>query len=206
MHLFFTVEGGVMYPSKEEALQILYKAERSNPGDWVQHSLAVALCAEKIATACGLLANKAYVLGLLHDIGRYPGRTYFKHVVDGYEYMMSLGYDEVARVCLSHSFPTQDINGYLGRIDVSKQVYESYTQKLQSMSFDVYDALIQLCDNLAGTQIMHMEERMADVESRYRPFPKESRQKYKQLKADFEQRANKNIYEIVSDESTLWGL
>ena len=38
---------------------------------WGEHCLTAAHCAEKIASACGDMdVEKAYILGLLHDIGR----------------------------------------------------------------------------------------------------------------------------------------
>lgn len=61
------------------------------------------LC-RKIASACGDMdVEKAYILGLLHDIGRKFGVRHLGHVYDGYVYMKSLGYDEVAKICLTHS-------------------------------------------------------------------------------------------------------
>ena len=48
----------------------------------------------KIASACGDMdVEKAYILGLLHDIGREFGVRHLGHVYDGYVYMKSLGYD-----------------------------------------------------------------------------------------------------------------
>ena len=45
-------------------------AGEMNPDPWIAHSENVAL-AERIAEVCpGLEADKAYVCGLLHDIGR----------------------------------------------------------------------------------------------------------------------------------------
>lgn len=52
----------------------------------------------KIAHACGDMdSEKAYILGLLHDIGRKFGVRHLGHVSDGYTYMKQLGYDEVAK-------------------------------------------------------------------------------------------------------------
>ena len=62
-----------MVPTREEAHRILEEAEPHNPGPWVKHCITAAHCAEKIAAACGMDADKAYVLGLLHDIGRRYG-------------------------------------------------------------------------------------------------------------------------------------
>mgnify|MGYP002508207664 CR=1 FL=1 len=68
------------------------------------HSRNVAFCASKIAEACGMNKEKAYILGLLHDIGRKFGIKHLGHVYDGYKYMLSLGYTQVAKICLTHSF------------------------------------------------------------------------------------------------------
>ena len=63
-----------MYPSRKEALTLLQDAERRNPSPWAGHSRVAASCAERIAARCpGMDADKAYVLGLLHDIGRRAG-------------------------------------------------------------------------------------------------------------------------------------
>ena len=59
-----------MYPDRKTAEALLTEAEPHNPGPWGDHSRTAAHCAEAIAAACGLDADKAYVLGLLHDIGR----------------------------------------------------------------------------------------------------------------------------------------
>ena len=86
---------------KEAAETLLREAELCNPGPWGNHSRVAAHCAERIALYCkDLDPDKAYILGLLHDIGRKFGVRHLGHVSDGYSYMMSLGYDEVARVCI----------------------------------------------------------------------------------------------------------
>ena len=65
---------GKAYPKRSEALEILCEAEKLNPGPWVEHSKNVAHCAEAIAKKCeNLNSEKAYVLGLLHDVGRRAG-------------------------------------------------------------------------------------------------------------------------------------
>ncbi len=110
-----------MYPDRDKAEEILKEAEGCNPGPWGDHSRTAAHCAEKIAEASGMNPKKAYVLGLLHDIGRKFGVRHLGHVSDGYTYMMSLGYDEVARVCLTHSFNNKTTDEYIGRFDTSDE-------------------------------------------------------------------------------------
>ncbi len=58
-------------PTLDEAERILKEAEQLNPGAWVDHSRNVALGARIIAGKTGdMVPELAYVLGLLHDIGR----------------------------------------------------------------------------------------------------------------------------------------
>ena len=76
-----------MYPPRSEAESLLYEAETCNPGPWGDHSRTAAHCAACIARQCGLDPEKAYVLGLLHDIGRRFGKRHLGHVVDGFVYM-----------------------------------------------------------------------------------------------------------------------
>ena len=60
-----------MLPTREEALKLIRDGLLFNPGPWGEHCLTAAHCAEKIASACGDMdVEKAYILGLLHDIGR----------------------------------------------------------------------------------------------------------------------------------------
>lgn len=60
-----------MFPTREEALKLIRDGLLFNPGPWGKHCLTAAHCAEKIASACGDMdVEKAYILGLLYDIGR----------------------------------------------------------------------------------------------------------------------------------------
>ena len=141
-----------MYPTKEEAEILLIDAEKCNPGRWVGHSKTAAHCAERIAFFTGMDPEKAYVLGLLHDIGRKFGVSYLRHVSDGYSYMMSLGYDDVARICLTHSFYGTSIDTYVGKTDTSEEETELIRTKLAETVQDEYDELIQFMDSIAGTE------------------------------------------------------
>ncbi len=71
-------------------LNLLLDGVSCNPGSWGRHCLTAAYCAEKIAGAYGNMdTEKAYILGLLHDIGRKFGVRYLGHVSDRYTYMKS---------------------------------------------------------------------------------------------------------------------
>lgn len=187
-----------MRPTREEAEELLRDGEACNPGAWGDHSRVTAMCAERIAKACGDMdPEKAYVLGLLHDIGRKFGVKHMGHIYDGYQYMMQLGYDEAARICLSHSFSIQRLEDYVGRRDITKEQQEELHRLLDELVYDDYDRLIQVCDSLAGTAVMDMEERMADVKRRYGAYPQDKWDKNLELKAYFEEKMQQDIYMVV---------
>lgn len=192
-----------MLPTRETAEMLLSDAEKCNPGPWGDHSRTAAHCAEKIAQACdGLDADKAYILGLLHDIGRKFGVRHLGHVSDGYTYMMSLGYDEVARICITHSFNNQTLNEYIGNIDTSAAETALIEAELQSVHFSEYDKLIQLCDALAGSKgVLDIEERMEDVKKRYGFYPISKWNKNMKLKEYFEVKSGSDIYTLVEKDT-----
>lgn len=100
----------------EIAERELETAGKQNPGPWTKHSKNVGLAAKYIAEACGTLdSEKAYICGLLHDIGRRNGVSALRHTIDGYDYAMSKGWKEIARVCLTHSFPVKDIEADIAK-------------------------------------------------------------------------------------------
>ena len=71
-----------MVPSLETAEALLAEAAELNPGPWVAHSHNVALAAQCLAKAHpNLEPERAYILGLLHDIGRREGVTSMRHTL-----------------------------------------------------------------------------------------------------------------------------
>ena len=191
------------YPSRTIANDLLRNAEKLNPGPWGNHSRTVAHCAEKIALACGDMdSEKAYVLGLLHDIGRRFGVRHLGHVSDGYRYMSKLGFYEVARICLTHSFHNQSIEEYIGKFDTTEEERELIETTLTQVTMDDYDRLIQLCDAMAGSEgVLDIEERMNDVKARYGAYPQSKWDTNMELKSYFETKAVRDIYDVVEKES-----
>ena len=192
-----------MLPTREKAEALLAEAESCNPGPWGNHSRVAAHCAEKIAEACaGLDSEKAYILGLLHDIGRKFGTRHLGHVSDGYTYMMSLGYDEAARICLTHSFNNKTTDEYIGKFDTTEDELHMIQRELEAITYDEYDRLIQLCDSLAGAEgVLDIEERMEDVKRRYGSYPQEKWDSNLALKKYFEDLAGEDIYLIVEKDT-----
>ena len=162
-----------------------------------------ALC-QKIANACGDMdVEKAYILGLLHDIGRKFGVRHLGHVSDGYTYMKSLGYDEAAKICLTHSFNAQTVDEYIGNFDVSEKELTLIKTELAKVIYDEYDWLIQLCDSLAGAEgVLDIEARMNDVKKRYGSYPQKKWDSNIHLMHYFEAKMGQNIY-LVCEKDTF---
>ena len=189
---------------------LLENCVAKNPGPWREHSYAVALAAEKIARAINETAaakgssthllnpDFAYTCGLLHDIGRQMGYTYLAHVYDGYHFLKNLGYDQLAKICLTHSFNLHIIDDYIGKIDITDSQYEELKNLLAATEYDDYDRLIQLLDSTCGADgTKNMEERMNDVKQRYGYYPEGKWNKNFELKDYFEKLMGRDLYEVI---------
>lgn len=161
-----------MIPTRKQADDELEKANRLNPGPWKEHSINVGRAAEIIAQHCSDMdSEKAYIVGCLHDIGRRVGIVGVKHIIAGYDYAMKKGWDEVARVCLTHSYPMQDTSKDIGKYDITVDEYNRMNNILNSMVYDDYDKLIILFDSLAMAEgFVILEKRFVDTTRRYGVF------------------------------------
>lgn len=118
---------------REEAEKILMLASEMNCGPWIEHSRNVARLAESIASKVGLDSEKAYVIGLLHDIGRRGGEMQASHALEGI-------YD---------------------LWDCEKSDVDFVDQYLKNLEYDDYDKLIQLCDTVSlATGYCYIEKKM----------------------------------------------
>jgi hypothetical protein len=156
-------------PTLDEAEGFLAEAETMNPGPWAQHSRNVALAARLVAECHPRLdPQDAYILGLLHDIGRRAGAYHIRHLFDGYHFLQELGYEDAAWICLTHSFPIADINVYNGNRDCSADEVDFLVDFLAKIEFNAYDRLITICDGIAPPEgFCLLEKRMVDVALRY---------------------------------------
>lgn len=192
-----------MYPKKEIALSELEIAGNMNPGPWTDHSKNVAKAARLIAEHCeGLDSEKAFVCGMLHDIGRRTGIAAVRHIIDGYDYAMSKGWDEAARICLTHSFPVKHIDADIGKKDITDRQYDFIRDYLNNLEYDDYDKLIILCDALADANgFCILEKRFIDTTRRYGiyPFTIERWNKTYEYKDYFENMAGRSIYMLLPD-------
>lgn len=156
-----------MLPDISRAEEELRIAGELNPGPWTKHSINVGIAARNIAEqAEGLNPEKAYIVGLLHDIGRRVGIVNTsRHVYEGYMYAISNSWDEVARVCMTHSYPLM-----AKELEFEPETKEDVVIKeyILNCECDDYDLLIQLCDSVATDYgFCILEKRFVDVARRY---------------------------------------
>ena len=122
-------------------------------------------------------------------------------MADGYSYMMKLGYPDAARICLTHSFNEMKIEGYVGRFDTTEEETALIRAKLKEVETDDYDLLIQLCDAISGAEgVMDIIDRMTDVKNRYGSYDQSKWDTNLGLKAYFEKKMGKDLYEAVDKE------
>ena len=191
-----------MFPNIENAIMELELAGQLNPGPWTSHSYNVAQAAKIIAENCNMDSEKAFVCGLLHDIGRRTGIAAVRHIIDGYDYAVSKGWNEVARVCLTHSFPVKDIEADIGKKDISQEQYTFIKEYLDRLEYDDYDKLIILCDALADANVFCiLEKRFIDTTRRYGiyPFSIDRWNKTYEYKEYFEKIIGKSLYSLLPD-------
>lgn len=198
------------YPNINEAFKIWHEGiefrQHTDPNphheEYIFHSLGVAELARIIAEKCPYLdSEKAYVLGLLHDCGRLREEfhTDVFHGKEGYDLMMQFGYDEVARICLTHCFFNKDFK------------FEDYTypkhwlqwgkDNIKDLEYDAYDKLIQLCDmHLEKFNIVSIDNRIKGIMERYNETYEHmlsKRTKLFEIKKYFDKLTGCNIYNLI---------
>lgn len=109
-------------------------------------------------------AETAYILGLLHDVGRQDGKTDLRHIVSGYWFLHDQGYEDAARISMTHSFPLKDFRTAANNWDGTQEELDFASHYLNTVVYDNYDRLIQLCDSLALPDgFCLIEKRLVDV-------------------------------------------
>lgn len=189
-------------PTRAQAEQILLESEAANPGPWVGHSRAAARAAEAIASAITaqlpeMDPDAAYILGLLHDIGRREGVSDMCHIIDGYRWFTSAGFTDCARISLTHSFPLKDVRTMQDNWDGTSEDMDFIGRYLDGITYTPYDHLIQLCDALSlpnGNCLI--EKRMVDVALRrgINAYTLPKWRAFFDIQREFETRMGKSIY------------
>lgn len=188
-------------PTIKQAEIFLAEAEKLNPSPWVAHNKVAGECAKAIAEKCDdLNSDIAYVLGLLHDIGRRFGVTDMRHIVDGYNFMNEQGFEDSARISLTHSFPFKNIGAYNGENDCTAEESALIQSFIDDIEYNDYDRLIQLCDAISFPKgSTYIEKRLVDVVIRrgFNEFTIPKWQEFLKLKDYFDSKTRCDIYRLL---------
>lgn len=180
------------------------------PGTWYfyhNHIYGVALLAQKMAESLdGLDAERAYVIGLLHDVGKFDEQREQRfHGLCGYNLLKEKD-EQAARIALTHTFfenmrpPHFEIERlFLGK----QQDYDWVAEYLSKHPVDEYDRLIQLCDCLANCNgLVTQQERMEEFALRHgKPLPEYIVERTKKLKAYFDAKLGRDVYSLFTEIS-----
>lgn len=178
----------------------------NNPGPWVHHSKLVANAAKIFAKKLKMDYTKAYIMGLVHDIGRFYGITQQRHCFDGYIFLEQKGFKDLGRVCITHCFPSKDITASYVKWDGADEDMQFIINFLDETEYDDYDRLIQLSDCISdGNGYILMEKRIIDVLVRYSTLNKssikysaiEKIRKFLEIRDYFEQKLGGSIYSFL---------
>lgn len=190
--------------TKIQVLDMLAEDEKNpiNRG-WIAHGKCVGETAGVIATALGLDAEFAQILGMIHDIGKRNTKEVVFHDILGYEYLKSLGIDDrYAAVCLTHSYLNNDdtcvAGGYL-----PKNAFR--TEFIRNHTYTPYEEIINLCDLMCTAKRLTVEARMIDLLSRkgiHENSAYHLRETLK-LKAHYDSLIPGGVYRLFPDLTTL---
>jgi hypothetical protein len=191
-------------PTLEKAKLLLEEAEKINPGPWIGHCKHVAESAKLIADNCeDLNSEVAYILGLLHDIGKTTpiGKTTMGHIMEGYNYSIENGYHFLAKICVTHSCPSKNISDIFEiKESCTNEGYNFVEDFLNTVEYDDYDKLIQLCDCLGlHNGFTLIEKRLVDVALRHgvHEYTVPKWKAFMELKDYFEEKMDKSVYSIL---------
>lgn len=165
------------YPDIKEAIYLWQESlsgilNHSKPNiqmEYIYHTTGVAESAYKIAQKCNLDPQKAYVAGLLHDYGKIQNekQSGLAHFIVGYKKMTEYGFDFLAKICLTHSFPIKDFS-FCDYSSYKKEDLIEAKNILSIIEYDDYDRLIQLCDIFfEGMNKVTYQERIEGIKKRY---------------------------------------
>ena len=166
------------------------------------HTRNVARFAKIIAERIPFLdSEKAYILGLLHDYGKRINEREENrfHGREGYEEMLKLGYDDVARICLTHTFHIQNFSDE--EYNYPKEWLDWAKTKLRNYEYNDYDRLIQFCDMLTEDfNFVTIEQRAEGIARRYHLSATQKQNLIRDalpLKKHFDTLCGTNVYNLL---------
>ena len=201
------------YPDLKEAIVLWQESlsgviSNSSPQsarEYIFHTTGIAKAASLIAAKCGLNEKTAYITGLLHDWGKIQKQqvTGKSHFMVGYDKMLSIGFDGVARICLTHSFPDADFD-FADYPSYPVVDLQRAKQLISQIKYDDYDRLIQLCDIFfEATSKISYQRRIACIRNRYNLTTEQTavlERKAAENKKYFDDKCQCDIYKLLQIE------
>lgn len=142
--------------------------------------------------------DTAYILGLIHDIGRIKDETKTKvpHGLEGFHFLIKSGLKELAPISLTHNFISKEIKQEDFPVYNPKQIREVQNH-LSAIEYNDYDRLIQLADLFSrGDEILSIQERINKNKEFYHTALSFEPQIFS-LRNHFNQKYNINIERLV---------
>lgn len=173
--------------------------------EYIYHTETIAENAAKIASRCHLDEQKAYVLGLLHDYGKKTNQKISgkSHFMTGYDELSAMGWSDVARINLTHSFPEKDFD-YKDYSSYPLADLQRAKALISQLDYDDYDKLIQLCDMFAeATSTVSYQKRLQRIRERYGLKEEQTivlERKAAENKAYFDAKCGCDIYDLLRIE------
>ncbi len=189
--------------NSKEAYNLLMEAKSISDGGYIEHSLRVGEAGSRIAKSLGLDEDKARTLGYIHDIGKRYGAPFEQHVARGYEYIISLGYDEeFANICLTHSYLNNDIDCTAkGYVNPNSYKYDFRKEFIKNHEYTIYEKIINLCDLMCTEEFLILDERLIEIIGRAGAFPntKYHVSEAKKLKNEIDTLLGFNVYTLFPE-------
>lgn len=169
------------------------------------HIFNVAKIAEHIAKQTLSSPHKldpdtAYILGLLHDIGRIKDETKTKvpHGLEGFYFLIKAGLPELAPISLTHNFVCKQISAEDFPVYSKSQIREA-EEHLSHIEYNDYDRLIQLADTFSrGDEILSIQERLNKTKKFYHT-PLSFEPEIFSLRNYFNQKYNIDVENLVNN-------
>lgn len=144
-------------------------------------------------------SEKAYVLGLLHDIGRRNCAMQARHAIEGYNFLKDIGFLDGARICLTHTFQYKDVDAIYDEWDCTEEEKQFVADYLENVMYNDYDKLIQLCDALSlSGGYCYAEKKMVNSVLKF-GFKDTTISKWNailELKEYFDSKTNSDVYSL----------
>lgn len=153
----------------------------------------------------------AYQAGLMHDIGKAdPAWAGLNHIVLGYKALLDLGWDDLARIAMTHTYYGYDkINRQEFWEEFEDRAELKLTQDYMSaVELTDLDLLLQLVDNMAHAKgVMTISDRFCDILIRHgiQDAGAHLKELYR-LKVYFDEKCGMNMYLLFKDEITRTAL